>query len=54
MKTELERPALESLDELSLAARIAGGDTAAFELLMRRYNRRLYRLALRLARRYGS
>jgi RNA polymerase sigma-70 factor (ECF subfamily) len=45
MKTELERPALESLDELSLAARIAGGDPAAFELLMRRYNRRLYRLA---------
>ena len=45
MKSELERPALESLDELSLAARIAGGNTAAFELLMRRYNRRLYRLA---------
>jgi RNA polymerase sigma-70 factor (ECF subfamily) len=32
-------------DERSLAARIAGGDRAAFEELMRRYNRRLYRLA---------
>jgi RNA polymerase sigma factor (sigma-70 family) len=31
--------------DLSLARRIAGGDTSAFELLMRRYNRRLYRLA---------
>jgi RNA polymerase sigma factor (sigma-70 family) len=34
-----------ALDDLSFAARVARGDTAAFELLMRRYNRRLYRLA---------
>jgi RNA polymerase sigma factor (sigma-70 family) len=32
-------------DELALARRVAGGDRRAFELLMRRYNRRLYRLA---------
>jgi RNA polymerase sigma-70 factor (ECF subfamily) len=32
-------------DELTLARRIAHGDRGAFELLMRRYNRRLYRLA---------
>ncbi len=32
-------------DELTLVRRIARGDRAAFELLMRRYNRRLYRLA---------
>jgi RNA polymerase sigma factor (sigma-70 family) len=32
-------------DELTLARRVAGGDRRAFELLMRRYNRRLYRLA---------
>lgn len=32
-------------DDVSLARRIAGGDTSAFELLMRRHNRRLYRLA---------
>ena len=32
-------------DELALARRVANGDRGAFELLMRRYNRRLYRLA---------
>lgn len=32
-------------DELKLARRVAAGDRAAFELLMRKYNRRLYRLA---------
>ncbi len=32
-------------DEFSLAQRIAHGDRAAFEILMRRYNRRLYRMA---------
>lgn len=32
-------------DDLSIARRIAGGDHVAFERLMRRYNRRLYRLA---------
>ena len=32
-------------DELTLAGRVANGDRAAFEQLMRLYNRRLYRLA---------
>ncbi|RZJ06747.1 MAG: RNA polymerase sigma factor [Rubrivivax sp.] len=32
-------------DDAELAGRIAAGDTAAFEGLMRRYNQRLYRLA---------
>jgi RNA polymerase sigma factor (sigma-70 family) len=32
-------------DDRALALRIAGGDRGAFELLMRRHNRRLYRLA---------
>ena len=32
-------------DDLTLARRAAGGDRSVFELLMRRYNRRLYRLA---------
>ena len=32
-------------DDTSLARRVASGDRAAFERLMRRYNRRLYRLA---------
>ncbi|CAM8754464.1 RNA polymerase sigma factor [Burkholderia pseudomallei] len=33
------------VDDRALAARVAGGDHAAFEQLMRRYKRRLYRLA---------
>lgn len=32
-------------DDVSIAERVARGDSVAFELLMRRYNRRLYRLA---------
>lgn len=32
-------------DDLAVARRVAGGDRRSFELLMRRYNRRLYRLA---------
>ena len=32
-------------DDLALVQRIVAGDRAAFEPLMRRYNRRLYRLA---------
>ena len=33
------------LDDLALTRRIADGDRAAFELMMRRHNRRLFRLA---------
>jgi RNA polymerase sigma factor (sigma-70 family) len=36
---------LDSSDDLALAGRIAAGDRGALELLMRRYNRRLYKLA---------
>jgi RNA polymerase sigma factor (sigma-70 family) len=32
-------------DDLTLAHRVAAGDRSVFEVLMRRYNRRLYRLA---------
>ncbi|SAK44952.1 RNA polymerase sigma factor [Caballeronia calidae] len=32
-------------DDLSIARRVVAGDRSAFELLMRRHNRRLYRLA---------
>jgi len=35
----------EAENDLTLARRVAGGDRRVFELLMRRYNRRLYRLA---------
>ncbi len=34
-----------SIDEAAIVRRVAGGDRTAFEVLMRRYNRRLYRLA---------
>ena len=44
MKEALDTAATAA-DEFSLAQRIARGDRAAFEVLMRRYNRRLYRLA---------
>jgi RNA polymerase sigma factor (sigma-70 family) len=37
--------ASQAIDDRMLATRIAGGDRSAFEMLMRRYNRRLYRLA---------
>jgi RNA polymerase sigma-70 factor (ECF subfamily) len=37
--------ALEAVDDRSLAQRVARGDRPAFDLVMRRYNRRLYRLA---------
>ncbi len=36
---------LPEKDDVSIARQIAGGDHLAFEQLMRRYNRRLYRLA---------
>jgi RNA polymerase sigma-70 factor (ECF subfamily) len=35
----------EGIGDVELAARIADGDGAAFELMMRRHNRRLYRIA---------
>ena len=41
-------PTLEvpmTADDSSIARRVAAGDRAAFALIMRRYNRRLYRLA---------
>jgi RNA polymerase sigma factor (sigma-70 family) len=38
-------PAPLAVDELALAARVGAGDRAAFGLLMRQHNRRLFRLA---------
>ena len=46
MKTSLETSLRgDALDDRSVAQRIARGDRSALEILMRRYNRRLYRLA---------
>ena len=38
------------IDDASLAARVLAGDAAAFELVMRRHNRRLYRVARAMLR----
>jgi RNA polymerase sigma factor (sigma-70 family) len=42
---DLKPPLCPGEDDLTLAQRAAAGDRHVFELLMRRYNRRLYRLA---------
>ncbi|HEV2442712.1 MAG TPA: RNA polymerase sigma factor [Steroidobacteraceae bacterium] len=42
---ELTCPAAEAEDDASVVRRILGGDGTAFALLMRRFNRRLYRVA---------
>jgi RNA polymerase sigma factor (sigma-70 family) len=44
-KVDPALPLRQGEDDLTLARRVAGGDRHVFELLMRRYNRRLYRLA---------
>ena len=42
---ELSRPASDAEDDASVVRRVLTGDPMAFALLMRRFNRRLYRLA---------
>jgi RNA polymerase sigma-70 factor, ECF subfamily len=49
-QSELDSEAsAQSSDELSLAQRAAEGDERAFDLIMRRYNQRLFRLAISIA-----
>ena len=43
-------PLAADIDDATLARRVLGGESAAFELLMRRYNRRLYRVARSMLR----
>jgi RNA polymerase sigma-70 factor (ECF subfamily) len=40
----------QEVDDATLASRVLAGDTAAFELVMRRHNRRLYRVARAMLR----
>ncbi|MBL0424454.1 RNA polymerase sigma factor [Ramlibacter alkalitolerans] len=47
LKTEAVR---QELDDVTLAQRVQAGSAGAFELLMRRYNQRLYRLARSMLR----
>ncbi len=42
---ELDRAAWEAMPDDEVVSRVLGGDTALYEVLMRRYNRRLYRVA---------
>ena len=45
MNADLTASLQPAEDDLTLARRVAGGDRGVFATLMRRYNRRLYRLA---------
>lgn len=45
-----DRQALEQLPDHVAAARVLAGDAALFELIMRRYNRRLFRIARSILR----
>ncbi|WP_116810094.1 RNA polymerase sigma factor [Steroidobacter cummioxidans] len=45
MTTDIASSVPTDEDDISIARRVAGGDQVAFAGLMRRYNRRLYRLA---------
>ena len=40
-----DRQLLERLSDEEVVARVRAGETALFELIMRRYNRRLFRIA---------
>jgi RNA polymerase sigma-70 factor (ECF subfamily) len=43
--SEAQHATPAAIDDVSIVARVTAGDRAAFEVLMRHYNRRLYRLA---------
>jgi len=45
MTTALHSASLDSVSDESLAVRASAGETAAFEIIMRRHNRRLFRTA---------
>jgi RNA polymerase sigma-70 factor (ECF subfamily) len=47
---ELTNPATDAEDDASLVRRVLSGDATAFALLMRRFNRRLYRVARAITR----
>lgn len=49
-----EQPLVETPPDELLVAQVRGGDAAAFELIMRRYNRRLFRIARGILRDDGE
>ena len=55
LETTIERPAPgAALEDEEIVARVLGGEKALFEILMRRHNQRLYRVALAILRDDGE
>ncbi len=50
----VDRAAWEGISDEEVLRRIRGGDTAIYEILMRRYNQRLYRVAFSILRNDGE
>ena len=50
----LERARLESWTDQEIVTRVRGGDTGLYEIIMRRYNQRLYRVARAILRDDGE
>lgn len=46
----LEKAGFEACSDEEIVARVRGGDTALYEIIMRRYNQRLYRVARAILR----
>ena len=47
-----DRTTSESLTDEEVARRVRGGETALYEIVMRRYNQRLYRVARAILHRF--
>ncbi len=54
MATPTIQPTQAEFSDEQVVERVLAGDTACFELLMRRYNQRLYRVALAITRNDGE
>src|SRR5512141_2203006 len=50
----LDRAAWESISDEEAVRRVRGGETALYEIIMRRYNQRLYRVARSILRDDGE
>jgi RNA polymerase sigma-70 factor, ECF subfamily len=50
----LERAGADALSDEEIVARVKTGDTALYEIIMRRYNQRLYRVAVAVLRDYAE
>jgi len=50
----LESAGAEALSDEEIVARVKDGDTGLYEIIMRRYNQRLYRVAVAVLRDYAE